>query len=312
MKRDLYLGWIAVGLSTLVACLWAFWGTIECFHEGWWLPTLSGRLLQSLAYLSLMGASMALTLISIWRPKIGATLMFLAGAWFSWFILAPRWGRLDLAAFLSWIPVTLMVVGGGLLWWWGKPKPLKLAYTIAIVLPLLVAIGCAIEPVWRVAHRLPDDGVRTERLVEGNGVTLIWAPEGPGWVRDAKHSVTWAEAMDIASRLSADGTYLEDQPVNIWRLPTVDEAVRSFTRHGENAGGVWDAANARATYRVRPDKEPPLWRVYAETIYWWTATEAGSDKAYRIVYNGEVYSSSKSYHLGSIGFRAVKSVPGTN
>jgi hypothetical protein len=34
------LGWIAVGLSTLAGCFWAFWGIIENFHEGWYYPSL--------------------------------------------------------------------------------------------------------------------------------------------------------------------------------------------------------------------------------------------------------------------------------
>ena len=29
------IGWLAVVLSTFIACFWAFWGIIENFHEGW-------------------------------------------------------------------------------------------------------------------------------------------------------------------------------------------------------------------------------------------------------------------------------------
>jgi hypothetical protein len=157
----------------------------------------------------------------------------------------------------------------------------------------------------RVCHRV-DDGVTTARLVQGNGVALVWAPEGPGWVRDSKHSLDWDEARALCARLSADGTRLEAAPVNIWRLPTVDEAVRSMTRGGINAGGVWDAQAARATYRFTPDKESPLWRVYAGTIYWWTDTAASTDKAYRLVYNGKVFPTRKVCRMGSLGFRAVR------
>jgi hypothetical protein len=86
----------------------------------------------------------------------------------------------------------------------------------------------------------------------------------------------------------------------------VDEAVRSMARHGNNSGGTWDAQTQRATYRVQPDKEPPLWDPFAETIYWWTATEDGEDKAFIIVFNGSIWSVSKTRGLGSQGFRAVK------
>ncbi len=305
MKRESCIGWIATIFSTLVACLWAFWGTFENFHEGWWAPELSGRLLGTLAYLAPMLISVFLAVLSIWRPKVGAVVMFLFGCSFTFFIFYERWGNIDLSIILGWAPVTIMVIGLGGLWWFGKPRPKKLAYIVAIGLPLLVAIGFGMEPAIRVSQRV-DDGITSERLVSGNGVDLIWAPEGPGWVRDQLDSVDWNEAMDLASRLSEDGTKLMNEPVNYWRLPTVDEAVSSLTRGGENAGGEWDAEKKRATYRIQPDKESPLWRLWAETIYWWTSTEDGSDRAYRIVYNGQVHSEKRTLNMGTLGFRAVR------
>lgn len=35
------------------------------------------------------------------------------------------------------------------------------------------------------------------------------------------------------------------ESLHIWRLLTVDEAVRSMARHGLSSGGVWDAALVR-------------------------------------------------------------------
>ncbi len=305
MKRELNIGWTATILSTIVASWWAFWGANENFHEGWWVPELHIRLLGTLAYLAPMLISMGLAVISIWRPKVGAVLMFLFGLFFTGFIIYQRWGAIDLRIILGWAPVTIMVIGLGALWWFGVPRPVKLAYAIAIGLPLLIAIGFSVEPAIRVSQRV-DDGITSERLVSGNGVELIWAPEGPGWVRDQQDSVDWDEAMDLASRLSEDGTQLMDEPLNFWRLPTIDEAVRSLTRGGENAGGEWDTEQERATYRIQPDQESPLWRVWAETIYWWTSTEAGPDRAYRIVCNGQVHALRRDLNMGTLGFRAVR------
>ena len=149
---------------------------------------------------------------------------------------------------------------------------------------------------------MADDGITTERRVQGNGVVLVWAPEGPGWVREPSHPMSWEQAMMIGARLSADGTRLEDQPVNIWRLPTVNEAVRSMTRRGANAGGMWDASRGTATYQTPPDKEPSLWRVHCPIIYWWTSSEVGPKDAYRIVYDGRVLATPKNAFMGSIGF----------
>jgi hypothetical protein len=35
-KRQI-AGWIAVSLSIVITCFWAFWGIIENFHEGWYI-----------------------------------------------------------------------------------------------------------------------------------------------------------------------------------------------------------------------------------------------------------------------------------
>lgn len=79
-----------------------------------------------------------------------------------------------------------------------------------------------------------------------------------------------------------------------------------MTRRGVNAGGVWDAVRASATYRTEPDKESPLWRVHSPIIYWWTSSQAGSNKAYRIVYDGRALATPENAFMGSIGFRAVR------
>ena len=40
------VGWSAVALNLLVSCLWAFWGAIENFHEGWHHGHLGLNLLE--------------------------------------------------------------------------------------------------------------------------------------------------------------------------------------------------------------------------------------------------------------------------
>jgi hypothetical protein len=140
--------------------------------------------------------------------------------------------------------------------------------------------------------------------VEGNGVTLLWAPAGPGWSQDG--NVTWADALDRSGRLTADGGSLADAPQNIWRLPTREEVVRSLTRDNHNAGGVWDAASERPSYQRKPDKESPLWVPFAPLIYLWTSDELDDRHAWIVVYHGGVYSKPKNIGSPSFGFRAVR------
>jgi len=300
-------GWVAVGLGTLVTCLWAFWGIIENFHEGWYYRSLPKNLgLMLIQYMSQMLISMALALIAIRWSKLGGSLYALVGLLFALLIFRTR-SNLTLAVVLTWLPVTLGLVLIGALFWLGGPGRRQLAYTVAVGLPFLVVLIAGLGPAVRVAGRV-DDGNRNARLVEGNGVRLIWAPAGPGWERSTK-GPTWEQARERCLYLTEDGKSLAERPQGIWHLPTVDEAVRSMSRHGRNCGGVWNAETEHAAYEVPPDKESPLWDTTSPVMYWWTDSEKDDGRVYRIVYDGGVWSSRKTLRMGSLGFRAVKPAP---
>ena len=116
------------------------------------------------------------------------------------------------------------------------------------------------------------------------------------------------EAVMRCQYLTEDGRALGDIPQNVWRLPTVEEAVRSMSRRGVNSGGTWNEQTRTATYRVRPDKESPLWNVRSQVIYWWTATEVDSERAYIVVYDGKVWQRRKAFAPATLGYRCVKPV----
>jgi len=295
LDRRQIIGWIAVGLSTAITCFWAFWGIIENFHEGWYFDSfLSNVGLMFIQYLSPMLIFMAVTLISIVWPRLGAGLHGLLALLAAWFFHAfSNPGLILLIAPL---------VGIGAFYWFGRPRPFKVALSVAVGLPLLTLVIAGIEPAVRVSQRL-NDGFLQAQVVSGNGVNLTWAPDGPGWPRSGSD---WYEAREICLHLSEDGITIAPDPQKIWRLPTIDEAVRSMARHGQNSTGVWDADNARADYQTKPDKESPLWNPYSQVIYMWTATETDQEHAYIIVYDGKVWPRSKSINPDYLGFRCVK------
>jgi len=288
-------GWIAVGFSTLITCFWAFWGIIENFHEGWYYESwLSNMGLMFVQYLSPMLIFLGVTLISIFWPRLGGGLHVIFALLAAWFFQAFT----NAATFLLITPL----IGLGALYWFGRPQPRKLAVYLVVVLPMLTLIISGTGPVIRVSQRI-DDGNPQARLVHGNGVNLVWAPDGPGWPRTGEN---WYEAQQVCKHLSEDGLTLASVPENIWRLATVDEAVRSMARQGQNSGGVWDAEIAQATYKSTPDKESPLWNVHSQVIYWWTATVVDEEHAYIIVYDGKVWPRSKQFGPAYLGFRCVK------
>ena len=288
------IGWTAVAISTLVAGFWGFWGSIENFHEGWYFASLWRNL--------------ALMLVQYLGPMIVVT--GLAAVAIGWRRAAiPVFGTvaLTLTLFFRHAPAGLLLVSAplfilGLLYHFGKPEPRRWAFRSVICLPILTAVVCGAYPGWRAIWRL-DDGNYGARLIAANGVALVWAPEGPGW--PSQHA-SWWQAEQACACLSQDGRSISDQPLNIWRLPTIDEAVRSLVYRGRNAGGVWDPVRQRGHYQMVPDKDSPLWKVHSHVIYWWTATEAGKNRAYRIAYNGYVLAWDKRGWGDYWAYRCVK------
>ena len=240
---------------------------------------------------------MSLTLLAIAFPRVGGVAHVLAGL--LWFLLL-----FDLNDTVAMMFVIVPMLTLGMLYWYGRPQPRRIAYIVAAGLPILTLVACGIEPIVRIAGRVHDGNLEA-RAVEGNGVRLMWAAEGVGWPRDG---VTWQEAVSRCQHLTEDGRSLAASPQNVWRLPTVEEAVRSMARHGSNSGGSWGGQTKAATYRVRPDKESPLWNVHPQVIYWWTATEIDDERAYIIVYDGKVWPRRKRFAQAYLAYRCVKPV----
>jgi hypothetical protein len=288
-------GWSAVGISTALSSFWAFWGGIENFHEGWYYESLLWNLgLMLVQYLSGMLVFMLVALLALSWPRVGAGLHIIMAIGLFWLF----GGFTNSAGLLITVPLALL----GLLYWFGRPQPRRLAVGLLVGLPVLTLLLAGAYPAWRVFQRVNDGNLAT-RIVEGNGVRLVWAPAGPGW---PEQGVTWEEAILTCRHLGEDDVDRAAAPQEIWRLPTVDEAVRSMALHGENSGGVWNAQQARASYVLRPDKETPLWNSFSPVIYWWTATEVDAARAYIIAYDGSVWPREKQWGPDYLGFRCVK------
>jgi len=159
-KRQI-VGWSAVGFSTAITCIWAFWGIIENFHEGWYYDSwLSNMGLMFVQYLSPMFIFMGVTLISIFWPRFGGSLHAILALLAIWFFQAFT----NAATFLLIIPL----IGLGALYWFGRPQPRRIAVILAVGLPMLTLSISGIEPVLRVSQRI-DDGNLQARLVPGKG-----------------------------------------------------------------------------------------------------------------------------------------------
>jgi hypothetical protein len=86
----------------------------------------------------------------------------------------------------------------------------------------LTLIIFGIELVLRVSQRI-DDGHLQARLVHGNGVNLIWAPDRPGWPHTGGN---WYEAQQVCQTLDEDGLTPAPAPQHVcdcrrWMKPCV-------------------------------------------------------------------------------------------
>lgn len=300
MKKDKksVIGWIGVIITTAFSSIWAYWGAIENFHEGWYSASIWENLFMLFfQYLLFTIIFVSLAVITLKWKKIGLILHFILAAVSGWFFSGASF---SVIGFMIIIPIIAL----GLVYYFGEPKPKKWAYILLVSVPLVIILAISIPQGIKVSQRINDNdfGIRT---VEGNGLTLVWAPRGPGW---PDQGTSWDEAQRICKYLSEDGTVIMGEAQNIWRLPTVDETVRSMMLHGQNSGGVWDPINEKAVYESKPDKESPLWDVNSKVIYYWTSDTSIQDelKAYIIVYHGGVYEKMKIDGQSYLSFRAVK------
>ena len=372
---------IATVLLALVTAFWTFWGVAELFYEGWW-----GQWYDRLVYLAPGAAFLALSLLVVKWPRLGGALLMLAGGAFGYLLLniqIGRWG-FRLLPVLQNLALTAPLWLGGLFFFVagrraqqsgqglfapevdlpsGRSQRLRRylrrylrrhwQVLLVVGLPLAVAVAVSAGNLPLVLTRPPPELGAQE--VAGHGVTLIWAPAGPGWGRglqtmaqadalpDGGHRpgniMSWnrlarhgepasavAEALPcnateaagcatqaemeqygLCRYLSADGTRLLDEPAGIWRMPTIDEIVRSLNRDGRNASCTWDRGTDEVSCRTLPDKEPPLWDPASSAIYYWAGDEEDVINAYYVGYNGQsVHSQPKTYGNPRHGYRCVR------
>ena len=172
-------GWVASALMIFFSTFWTYWGASEMYHEGWW-----GAWYNRLPYLAPIAATLLPTLLAFRFPLAGGVLIVGVGV-FAFFFFGSDVAFIGLAIAL----VGAAFVTDGVLKrraaqpenasnpssWWRDWR-----YLAALGTPLIVFLGVSAYMLPFVLTRV-DDGDHSARLIEGNGVSLVWAPQGPGW-----------------------------------------------------------------------------------------------------------------------------------
>jgi hypothetical protein len=320
-------GHVAFLLSMLVGATATDTAVYSYFYEGWGQGATNAA-----AYLIPPVLVVTVCAIATRWPRTGGLVCLAgglaAGSWWLWRQAAG--GRLSFivvqTAVVFFAPVLAMgalfllearhrrlLAAEGVLpasgWWRRHHRPV-----LVVVVPVLALL---LGP----ARQLPDllarhdDGKRGARTIAGNGVTLTWAPQGPGWNQlqpdgaypswDAIASYGGTGA-GLCGHLSEDGSSLVAAPVRAWRLPTSREVIGSLTRGGTNAGCAWDGREDHATCTRPPDKETPLWAPDQPPIYYLTSDAAGEPFVLGVNYTGGITPLRRLSAGRGVGYRCVR------
>jgi hypothetical protein len=291
-KTKKAIGWITAFVTLSIICIWSYWGINEAFHEGWYHTALLQNLSMTfIQYLSIPIILLTLSLIVINYKRLGFGL-FIALGIFALFFFDSNAGRI-----LIFIPMLLLALG----FYFGKFKYKKIIVLSFIIIPLLIILSFGTPQLYRVENRFNDNEFGL-RIITGNNVSLTWTPQGVGFPLEG---TKWPTATSNCARLNTEGTRLEDDEVNTWRLPTRDEIVRSMTRNNNNAMGFIDDSGI-AQYSIKPDKETPLWNPKSKVIYYWTSESKNEKQAYLVAYNGYILERNKDSGANYQGYRCVK------
>lgn len=343
-------GHLATVLAVISTTVMTYAGAASLYYESWGqpVPVLLESLLPALALLLLCLAALR------WPGAGGWLLLGVGVAVAAWWLNGQR-GR-GVATYQ--VVVTALILFGPLLLAAGlfllearhrrllreegveRPRrwiARNYRYVLLVGAPLvaLALVSAAWLP--RLLSRL-DDGSRGSRIVEGNGVTLAWAPQGPGWNWKQSDGLypSWnmlatfgappvglegksrpgmpdagaaeMERFGLCAYLDEHGAALLDEPLHLWRLPTADEIAQSLTRDGDNAGCARDGGSPHATCRRPPDKETPLWAPDEAPIYYLAAGEFDAEGADCVNYTGGFNRQPKSARTRGVGYRCVKDV----
>jgi hypothetical protein len=324
-------GLVAFLLLVAVATVAAISGLSSVFYEGWGQPawTLWPHLAPAVALV-------AIGLVALRRPRLGAALLLVAGLtsgalWFRGQLSRGVAAPADLLVMLGVMLGPIAIVALLLLvdaWVCARPAGsggasrggwLATNWRGVVLVGVPLACGVIIS-----AQQLPallarrDDGLRGARVIAGGATSLVWAPQGPGWNGRSTGGryLSWAAVarhengpMDRCAYLNEDGSALLDSAARLWRMPTANEIIEALSRDGASAGCRWDGRSPHAVCRTPPDKETPLWAPDEAPIYYWSNQEASPGLAIAVNYTGGISVLPARVEGLGVGFRCVKSAP---
>ena len=143
-RKKAIIGWTGVSVTVLLSSLWAYWGAIENFHEGWYSTSIWENLFMLLfQYLLFTIVFMVLAVVALRWRRIGLTLHIATAGFSYWFFSGASFSVVGLM-------IVIPIIALGLLYYFGEPQPKKWAYRIIIIIPLLIILAISLPNVIKV------------------------------------------------------------------------------------------------------------------------------------------------------------------
>ncbi|MDD5603050.1 MAG: DUF1566 domain-containing protein, partial [Eubacteriales bacterium] len=144
-------GWIGVGITLTISGIWAYWGAIENFHEGWYSESLWANIgMMLFQYLLFTFIFVILAVIALKWRKIGLFLHIAVAGFCIWFFSGASFSVLGLL-------IVMPIIGLGLIYFFGEPKPKKWAYGLLVCVPLIIIISVSVPSGIKVSRRMNDN-----------------------------------------------------------------------------------------------------------------------------------------------------------
>jgi len=139
-----------VAIVAVITSLWAYWGGIENFYEGWYSKSIWENLLMMLIQYWLFAiVFMVIGFVGIRFPKVSLFLNIALGIGAAIFFAGASFSVL-------WVMIIIPLAAIGLLFFFGVAKPKKLAYILVIGIPVLILVITSISGMVRIGARVND------------------------------------------------------------------------------------------------------------------------------------------------------------
>ncbi|MDD2405394.1 MAG: hypothetical protein PHU24_02920 [Sphaerochaetaceae bacterium] len=111
VNAKIIIGWLGVSISLIFSSLWAYWGAIENFHEGWYSTSIWENVFMLMfQYLLLTIVFVLLAMVALRWKRIGLALHIVLAIFAVWFFNGAAFNVVGLMIVIPIIGLGLCII----------------------------------------------------------------------------------------------------------------------------------------------------------------------------------------------------------